>query len=115
MTSDITMKGLSDLRTSLRARVHSMPRQKGSAHRDLYLLSKEKDRLEKELTRLDRQQKRVDVHLREILEIIGKLGRDTRAEAPHHQAFVPAPEGESTLTRSIQRGNAQWKTMSLDY
>lgn len=108
-------KGLGDLRTSLSARVRSMPKQKGTAHRDMYLLSKEKERLEDELTRLERLQKRVGDRLKETVEIIVKLHQEALADEAYQGAFTPTPSVEVRTPPPRLSGDAQWKTIPLDY
>lgn len=117
MAGVTNLRGLKDVRSSLSARLQSKPAQKGTAYRDMYLLSKEKERLETELTRLERQQKRIVERRREILETIAKLQLEAQAENESPAAFISILGGEprTPTTPQVGNGTQRWKTMPLDY
>ena len=108
------LKGLGDIKTALSTRTHSKPAQKGTAHRDLYLLVKEKERLERELVQLERKQKRVQKHLAEILQTIAKLQQEAQIEDVSLETSADPGDG-NTRTATPEYMCRQWKTMSLNY
>jgi len=113
---DVTnAKGLGDLRTAITNRVHAKPPQKGTAHLDLYLLSKEKQRLEKEVTRLERQQKRVREHLTEVCQTIEELEKEAQLEGSSQMASIDLAGGKKEPAPASQYGQRRWKKMTLEY
>ena len=114
MGDQTSPRGLSDVRTALTSRLHSLPTQKGTGHRDLYLLSKEKERLEKEIALIDRRRKRVTDHLAETTQIIAKLLEEAQPESQGPEgASAPATGDGRAPARETPPG--QWKTMTLEY
>ena len=113
---DVTSaKGLSDLRTAITTRVHAKPPQKGTAHLDLYLLSKERQRLEKELARLEQRQRRIQEHLAEIRQAMGTLEQETERERSSEDPSTDIGAGEKQPAPASQYGQRRWKKMPLDY
>jgi hypothetical protein len=113
---DVTSaKGVSDLRTALTTRVHAKPPQKGTAHLDLYLLSKEKQRLEKELVRLERQQRRVQEHLAGTVQEIAKLQQEAQLEDSSQEASTIPVTRERQSGPPPDYSRRPWKKMTLDY
>jgi uncharacterized membrane protein YgaE (UPF0421/DUF939 family) len=97
------ISGLRDIRTMHSSKKRSIPRVQSSAYLDLYMLRKEKDRLEKEVYILDKRKNGIQKRLDEINTEMEKL---EKAEAMRREAN---PEG---LKKSSRRG---WKTMTLRY
>ena len=113
---DVTnAKGLGDLRTAITTRVHSKPPQKGTAHLDLYLLSKEKQRLEKELTRLEQRQRRIQEHLVEIRQAMGTLEQEAERERSPDNPSAELGAGDKQQVPASQYSQRRWKKMTLDY
>ncbi|MFH1140572.1 MAG: hypothetical protein V1724_02630 [Chloroflexota bacterium] len=113
---DVTSaKGLSDLRTAITTRLHAKPPQKGTAHLDLYLLSTEKQRLEKELARLEQRQRRIQEHLAEIRQAMGKLEQETEREESSENPSTNVGAEEKQPAPASQYGQRRWKKMTLDY
>ena len=113
---DVTeLKGLGDIRTALSSRLHSKPAQKGTAHRDLYILGNEKRRLEKELVRLERQQKRVQEHLAETVQEIAKLQQEAQLEDSSQEASTIPVTRERQSARPPDYSQRRWKKMTVDY
>ena len=110
----MNLKGLGDMRTALTTRIHSKPPQKGTAHRDLHILGKERDRLETELMRLERQRKRGQKHLAEILQTIAKLQQEAQIEDMSLGTSADPGDG-NRCTATPEYTRRQWKTMSVDY
>ncbi|MBU4346705.1 MAG: ankyrin, partial [Candidatus Omnitrophica bacterium] len=83
----------------------SIPRVQSSAYLDLYMLRKEKDRLEKEIYILDKRKKDIQKKLDDVNKQMDKLqkaetGRKERAA----NEFEKPADAEK-----------EWKTMSLKY
>lgn len=110
-----TAKGLSDLRTALSRHVHSKPAQKGTAHLDLYLLSKEKQRLEKELARLEQRQRRIRERLADICQAMGMLEQQAEQERSSEEASTELGSVEKQPAPASQYSQRPWKKMPLDY
>lgn len=109
------VKGRTDLRTVRPARISSKPRQKGTSHLDMYLLSIEKLRLETEIEGMGRRQKRAAERLVEIRDAIGKLQQEVeQEETSQHPSATPAAEKEQEAV-SKNCSNKRWKKMSLGY
>jgi len=113
---DVTdAKGLGDLRTAITTRVHSKPPQKGTAHLDLYLLSKEKQRLEKELSRLEQRQGRIQEHLAEIHKAMSTLEQEAEQERSSDDPSTAIGAGKKQPAPPGQNSQRRWKKMTLDY
>ena len=81
----------------------SMSSSQGSAYLELYMLHKEKDRLEKEVQVLE---KRKESNKKRIVEINAEMERLKKEAAKQRQADV---EGMNKPSKK------EWKTMSLKY
>lgn len=110
-----TAKGLGDLRTAITNRVHTKPPQKGTAHLDLYLLSKEKQRLEKELTRLEQRQRRIQGHLTEIRQMMSTLEKEAEHERSPENSSTDLAGGKKEPAPVSQYGQRPWKKMTFEY
>jgi len=110
-----TAKGLNDLRTALSSHVHSKPAQKGTAHLDLYLLSKEKQRLEKELARLEQRQRRIRERLADICQAMGMLEQKAERERSSEEASTELGAGGKQPAPASQYSQRPWKKMPFDY
>jgi hypothetical protein len=106
---DVTSaKGLSDLRTATTHHVASKPPRKGTTYLDLYSLSMEKQRLEKELSRLEQRKKRIHERLEEVQRVMGKLERAAQVSSAKPGTDQQTASGEQPKGR-------QWKKMAVDY
>ena len=113
---DVTSaKGLSDLRTAVTARVHSKPPQKRTAYLELFLLSMEKQRLEKELVFLEQRERRIQAHLAEIRQAMAELEQETERERSSEDASMDIGAREKQPPPTTQRGPRRWKKMTLEY
>jgi len=109
------LKGLGNIRTALSTRLHAKPAQKGTAHRDLYILGNEKKRLEKEVTRLERQQKRVREHLAEVCQAIEGLEKEAQLEGSSQMGSIDLAGGKKEPAPASQYSQRQWKKMTFEY
>ena len=113
---DVTeLKGLGNIRTALSTRLHAKPAQKGTAHRDLYIIGNEKKRLEKEVTRLERQHKRVRDHLVEVCQAIEELEKEAQLEGSSQMGSIDLAGGKKEPPPASQYSQRRWKKMTLDY
>ena len=97
------ISGLRDIRTMHSSKKRSIPRMQSSAYLDLYMLRKEKDRLEKEVYLLEKRKKGIQKRLNEINTEMKKL---ERAEAIRR---------ESTPEPLKKPSRKEWKSMPLKY
>jgi len=97
------LSGLREIRTMHSSKKRSIPRVQSSSYLDLYVLRKEKDRLEKEVYILDKREKNMQKRLAEIDTEMQKL------EKPEVRRRQADPEG-------FKKPPAKdWKTMPLKY
>ena len=95
--------GLRDIRTMHSSKKRSIPRVQSSGYLDLYMLCKEKDRLEKEVNILDKRKKNIQKRIDEINTEMDKLEK------------AEALKRESTPKRLKKPSEKDWKTMPLKY
>lgn len=103
--TDIT--GLRDIRSMHTTRQRSMPKLPGAELIDLYMLRKEKDRLEKEAAGLEKRSQGIQKRLEEIQKQMDRLERPAQTERPSNRG-EKAAEPNSPAKR-------KWKTFALNY
>jgi len=97
------ISGLRSIRSMHGTGKRSIPRVQSSAYLDLYILRKEKDRLEKDIYILDKRKKDIQKRLDDINKHIEKL---QKAEA----------ERKESVTKEFKKPSEKdWKTMPLKY
>jgi len=112
---DVTnAKGLSDLRTATTRHIASKPRRQGTTHLDIYSLSMEKQRLEKELSNLEQRHKRVHERLGEVQSAIERL-EDTAQREKTAESSSVKPIAAVQSEAKEQSGGRQWKKMTFEY
>ncbi|MBI2304656.1 MAG: hypothetical protein HYU86_07925 [Chloroflexi bacterium] len=110
---DVTnTKSLNDLRTATTHHIASKPPRKGTTYLDLYALSMEKQRLEKELSRMEHRGKRIHERLGEIRKAMSKLDEAGQREREMENAKT-AQEGQTVTNAGPQE--RQWKKMTVEY
>ncbi len=97
------LSGLSQIRTMHSAKKRSIPRVQSSAYLDLYMLRKEKDRLEKEVFVLDKRKKGMQKRLDEINTEMANLEKTETKSREAKPERLRIPSGK------------EWKTMRLNY
>lgn len=97
------LSGLREIKSMHSSKKRSIPRVQSSAYLDLYMLRKEKDRLEKEIYILDKRKKSLQKRMDEIDAEMKKL---QEAEAKRREAN---PEEFKKFQTK------EWKTMALKY
>jgi len=95
--------GLRDIRTMHSSKKRSIPRAQSSAYLDLYMLRKEKDRLEKEVYNLDKRKKNIQKRIDEINAEMDKLEKEET---------LKRQDRPKKLKKPSEKG---WKTMPLKY
>lgn len=98
-------EGLFDMRTPQKIKMRSMPKAGGN-HLDLYMLIKEKDRLEQEKVNVDKRKKQLETNLKEINKDIKKLEKSLS----EGKKELPVEEREKK-----KFPKKQIKTMTVDY
>jgi len=87
--------GITSIKTSQKSKIRSMPRAKGSEYLDLFLLGKNKARLEKEKANVEKRNAHVTVELKAIDEEISELegeisgGEPKETAEPQYKKMVP--------------------------
>ena len=97
------LSGLREIKTMHSSKKRSIPRVQSSAYLDLYMLRKEKDRLEKEVYILEKRKKGIQKRIDEISAEMDKLEKaePKRREAKPERLGIPSGK--------------DWKTMPLKY
>ena len=95
--------GLRSIKSMHSTGKRSMPRVLSSAYLDLYMLRKEKDRLEKEKSVLKRRWSAIQKRLRDIAEQMEMLEKSAKEE------------GTLASDRGETEKQSKWKTMTLNY
>ena len=92
MTKIPYIRSLRDVKSVSQARIYSIPKQQRSVHLDLYVLAREKDRLEKELFQVQMKSRLIKKRLalsnkrmNELLQEIGRLHQGDKGDK-HGQA-----------------------------
>jgi len=98
------LSGLREIRTMHSSRKRSIPRVQSSAYLDLYMLRKEKDRLEKEVYILDKRKKSMQKRLAEIDDQMSSL-----------QEMEAARQKTSSVKEFKKPSEKNFKTMALKY
>jgi len=112
---DVTSaKGLGDLRTATTHHIASKPPRQGTTYLDLYSLSMEKQRLEKELALLEQRQKRIYERLREVQRATEKLEDAAQREKKADSASIE-PGAVLQSAAKEHSGERQWKKMTVNY
>lgn len=113
---DVTeVRSLSDIRTATSHHIAAKPPLKGTACLDLYLLDREKGRLEKELSRLQVRQKRVHERLGEIRKAMATLEKEAERERPSDDPSSDISTGGRQPSPATQHGQGRWRKVILDY
>lgn len=111
MRCTTSLRGLSDLKTASTVHVHCKPHSADETHLDLFLLNKEKERLEKKHMMLEHQQRCIRERVNAIVRNMAKL------ERRNEQDFITdTPDsGENPNRNDKKPVDGNWKKMSLGY
>ncbi|MEI6186137.1 MAG: hypothetical protein WCP43_02925 [Dehalococcoidia bacterium] len=109
---DITnARGLRDLRTASSAHIHCRPHPKGTTHLDLFLLNKEKERLETKQMMLGHQQRIIHERVADIDKAMEKLTRKNEPKGTTDEG----DNGDIPHANDKKPVEGNWKKMSLRY
>ena len=109
---DITnARGLRDLRTASSAHIHCRPHPKGTTHLDLFLLNKEKERLEKKQMMLEHQQRIIRERVADIDKAMEKLKKRNEPD----DITDAGDNGDDPRANDKRPVAGNWKKMSLRY
>ena len=97
------IRSLQNIRSMHTTGQRSIPKSKSSAYLDLYMLRKEKERLEKEKEVAEKRIQGIDKRLGEIQKEVSKLEKLTGQERVMQVSKEPVIEDK------------KWKRMSLNY
>ena len=97
------ISGLRSIKSMHSSSKRSIPRVQSSAYLDLYMMRKEKDRLEKEIYILDKRKKDVQKKLDDVNEQMDKLQKAETGRKERATKEFEKPAGK------------EWKTISLEY
>ncbi len=112
----VKVKGLRNLKTAITKRVHNKPPQSGTSHLNMYLLSKEKQRLEQELAYLSERREIILGRIGEIREALIKLKAVAQWEEEVGMADGVGIEARAIPSEPPQeQAPNQWKTMTIEY
>lgn len=100
------IRGITSIKTSQKAKIRSMPRAKGSEHLDLFILQKNKTRLEKEKTNVDKRMTLIAEGLESIDDEISEL-----------EGLVADEKGKDTDVRKFKKllPKKPMKVMKFEY
>ena len=96
MKSVTQTKGLGDMRTTISTHARSSPPQTGSTYLQIYLLDKERMRLQTEMAMLNKRGNRIHIRLEEIAEVSSKLLSAAQREGLAGTAEIKEGGGEPT-------------------
>lgn len=103
-------RGISDMSTAQKSRLRSKPRADGSRLLELYLLTKEKDRLEQHKEVVDKKSRHVDENIDNVEDEMKKVsGGKSLYELTHEQ------EKSKKEGRKGKKEHANVEKMTLDY
>jgi len=95
--------GLTSIKTSQKSKVRSMPRSKGSEYLDLFLLEKNKARLEKEKKNVEKRKAQVEEDIKSIdqekLELESMVAGEERKETAGFQYKKMVPKKPMKLMK----------------
>lgn len=112
MRDSSQLKNLGDMRTTISTHVRSLPRREGEAYLEVYLLDKEKQRLEAEQAVLAKRQRHIERRAREISHAIEKIVG--KAQEPARDGPSPATEESQTRTDGGSQPGG-WGRITLGY
>jgi len=97
------LKGLADIKTTQKVKIHSMSLKKTSKYLKLYTLGMEKHRLQQYKAVIDKTKQRADASLEDVQREMGEIASSVAEEERGN---------EETRKRTP---NKRMKTMTLDY
>ncbi|MBI3987829.1 MAG: hypothetical protein HY343_12960 [Lentisphaerae bacterium] len=106
-------RSLRDVRGAGQARLYSIPKQQRSVHLDLYVLAREKDRLEKELFQVQAKGKLIAKRLAQSHKRMNGLLREISRLQPGDRKHGPAATCPAKPDERSRKGTV--KKIRLEY
>lgn len=109
------MKSLADLKTPITTHTRSAPRREGTTYLEVFLLEKERQRLEMELAALATRQQRIAGRLEALREVI--VERVSTAQQGAQAIFLPPVSPPPANPAYAEPGSfsGQWRTIPIEY
>ena len=107
-------KGVSDVKTAQKARMRSRPRAAGSRLLELYLLTKEKDRLEQHREVIDKKNNDVEDEVKDVEVEMKRVVADSSLYELTHESELGG-RGKKPGGKPVENKPADVKKMTLDY
>ncbi|MBI4289401.1 MAG: hypothetical protein HY671_13370 [Chloroflexi bacterium] len=114
MKSVTQMKSLGDMRTIISTHARSTPHETGSTYLEVYLLDKERQRLETEMSMLNKRQGRIQGRLDEISKAVEELVAARRAATSEGQA-KGCIDGKSQVRAGSGAGPGRLVKVNVEY
>ena len=114
MRSITQIKSLADAKTGISTHARSAPRREGATYLDVFLLDKERQRLETELAMLAKRQHRIEVRLGELQDAMSRQVGKAQASA----LATPRPTSAGAESRRPEAGivdSEKWRRLTVDY
>lgn len=109
------IRSLRDVRDASRARLYSIPKQQRSIHLDLYVLAREKERLEKELFQVQMKSRLVkkklalsNKRMNELLREIGRLHPGDKKGKYGQTATCPSKLEERSRKANVKKMRVEY-------
>lgn len=103
------------MRTATSHHIAAKPPLKGTTYLDLYLLDREKQRLEKELSRLEVRRMRVHERLGEIRKTMATLEQEAQRDKPSDDPSSDIGTRGRCPSPVTQQGQGRWRKVTVDY
>ncbi len=99
------LRGIADMKSPPKCKIHSIPRPEGPSFLDVYILSQKKVRLEQELISIHRRKRQIDKALERIKKQMLDAGasQELLEDVPEHKEVPREQEPETPFkTKPIQ-------------
>jgi len=96
------ISGLRSIKSMHASGKRSVPRVQSSAYLDLYMLRKEKDRLEKDMFVLDKRKNDIQKKLDDVNKQMDKLQKSATEVKEKYSQEVKRPSGKELKTMSLE-------------
>lgn len=109
------IRSLGDVRTSVSTHARSTPRRKESTYLEVYLLGKEKERLETELGVLTKRQSRIAARVAEIRDVMLRLIARAQEPEPSGHSLPIADASANHAVKGSGSDAQKWRRMPVEY
>lgn len=114
---DVTgARGLRHVKTATTRHLHTKPPLRGTSYLEMFLLGKEKQRLEQELAHLEDRRGRIQGQLAEIAQALTRLEQAAQSEGPGRASeSTGSKDATIPVGQLLESGHSPWKTMTVGY